>query len=55
MANEAATVDPEEMQAEIDKITKEIDAMNSDADDICSEIKANAKLKDNIAKILQKT
>jgi hypothetical protein len=55
MANEVAEVDPEKMQGDIEKMCKEIDAMNADADDICKEIQANAKLKDNIEKILKKT
>jgi hypothetical protein len=54
MANEAAEVDPEKLKAEMDKLSKELEAMNSECDEICNDIKANAKLADNIQKILKK-
>jgi hypothetical protein len=54
MANDAAEADPEKMQADVDKMSKEIEAMNAEADDICKLIQANAKLKDNIEKVLKK-
>ena len=54
MAKDAAEVDPEKMQAEIEKMSKEIEAMGAECDEICSDIQANAKLKDNIQKIVNK-
>jgi hypothetical protein len=54
MANEAAEVDPEKLKAEMDKLSKEIEAMNAECDEICNDIKANAKVKDSIQKIVNK-
>jgi len=52
MANNAAEIDPETMQAEIDKMNKDIEAMSAECDEICNDIQANAKLKGNIEKMV---
>lgn len=54
MANNATEVDPEKMEAEIDKLSKQLQAMNADADEIFDDIKANAGLKDKLEKALKK-
>jgi ElaB/YqjD/DUF883 family membrane-anchored ribosome-binding protein len=55
MANNATEVDPEKMEAEIDKVTKQLQTLSADADEILNDIKANAGLKDKLEKALKKT
>ena len=47
-------IDPEKLKAEMEKLQKEIDAANADSEEICNDIKTNAQLKGNLAKVMSK-